>query len=46
MIVDFVKLDNKKMYQSFIQAKYIPDSWVFTDVIEEELTCQFQQPNT
>ena len=45
LIVDFEEL-NKKKYQSFIQEKYIPDSLVFTDVIEEELTRQFQQPNT
>ena len=45
LIVDFDKLDKKK-YQSFIQEKYIPDSLVFTDEIEKELTLQFQQPNT
>ena len=45
LIVDFVKLD-KKMYQSFLQEKYIPDSLVFTPEIQDELTRQFQQPNT
>ena len=46
LIVDFVKLD-KKMYPSFIQEKYnIPDSLVFTPEIQDELTRQFQQPNT
>ena len=34
------------MYQSFIQAKYIPDSLVFTPEIQDELTHQFQQANT
>ena len=45
LIVDFVELD-KKMYESFIQEKFIPDSLVFTDVIQAELTHQFQQANT
>ena len=45
LIIDFVELD-KKMYQSFIQKIYIQDRLVFTDVIEEELTHQFQQANT
>jgi hypothetical protein len=37
LIVDFVKLDSEK-YQSFIQDKAIPDSLVFTDGIQAELT--------
>mgnify|MGYP006114128143 FL=1 len=37
LIVDFVKLDSKK-YQSFIQDKAIPDSLVFNDGIQAELT--------
>ena len=45
LIVDFVKLDSEK-YQSFIQDKAIPDSLVFTDEIQAELTRQLQQPNT
>ena len=45
MIVDFVKLDSEK-YQSFIRENSIPDSLVFTDVIQAELTHQFQQANT
>ena len=45
LIVDFEEL-NKKKYQSFIQEKYIPDSLVFTDDIEKELTRQCQQPDT
>ena len=44
-IVDFVKLDSEK-YQSFIREKSIPDSLVFTDVIQAELTRQFKQANT
>ena len=34
------------VYQSFIREKYIPDSLVFTEAIQAQLTCQFQQPNT
>ena len=45
LIVDFEELD-KKMYESFIQEKYISDSLVFTAEIQAELTRQFQQPNT
>ena len=45
LIVDFEEL-NKKMYGSFIQEKYIPDSLAFTPEIQDELTRQFQQPNT
>ena len=44
-IVDFVKLDSEK-YQSFIRENSIPDSLVFTDVIQAELTRQFKQANT
>ena len=45
LIVDFVELE-KKMYESFIQEKYIPDSLVFTPEIQDELTHRFQQANT
>ena len=45
LIVDFVELE-KKMYESFIQENFIPDSLVFTDVIQAELTRQFKQANT
>ena len=44
-IVDFVELDSEK-YQSFIRENSIPDSLVFTDVIQAELTRQFKQANT
>ena len=40
LIVDFVELE-KKMYESFIQENFIPDSLVFTDVIQAEFTRQF-----
>ena len=45
LIVDFVEPE-KKMYEPFIQEKFIPDSLVFTDVIQAELTHQFKQANT
>ena len=45
LIVDFVEPE-KKMYKPFIQEKFIPDSLVFADVIQAELTHQFQLTNT
>ena len=45
LIVDFEELEQKK-YQTFLQEKYIPDSLVFTPEIQDELTRQFEQPNT
>ena len=45
LIVDFDELE-KIMYQPFLEEKYKPDSLVFTAEIQDELTHQFQQPNT